>query len=551
MIFQRRLFWFILSRLVLVVLFYLSSSFFYAKDPDLFGREAIESIRRLCLAAGAFSLLSLPFLSLPARHLRTLSSLQIVWDVLFVTVLILLTGGILSPFPFTYLLAIINTSVLHSRRESIYTASLCAILYGAILDFQYYGHLDQLGVSGPSGDLFGPVYVLYNLFINIGVFYLTAFLTGHLASRAQVSEAALLEREIDYDELSRLNNAIVQNVASALLTVTPEGRIRVFNPAAEKLVGTPLGRVYNAPLAEVLPNLVHKAANLAESCEGEFVHQRGDEQLVCSFRSLPFFDAAGAMQGAIFDIRDVTRLQQLEEELKKADRLAAVGSMAARMAHEIRNPLAAVSGSVQLMAENVIAEADKPLLDIVVRETDRLNQLLAEFLAYARPPRPNFSRVPLVQLIEEQRAIMAADPQFAGVQVVTELQEGLEVDVDVGLFKQVLWNLCTNAADAMDGHGVLRIRARRVGPDRRGGKGGGVLLRFSDNGAGMPEEVTGRIFEPFFTTKVQGTGLGMATVYRIVEAHGGTISVSSTPGRGTTFELFLSSVPALGSGGEG
>jgi two-component system sensor histidine kinase PilS (NtrC family) len=549
MIFQRRLFWFILSRLVLVVLFYLSSSFFYTRDPDLFGHEAIQSIRRLCLAAGAFSLLSFPFLALPLRHLRTLSYIQIIWDVLFVTVLILLTGGVLSPFPFTYLLAIINASVLHSRRESIYTASLCAILYGALLDFQYYGHLDIFGLSDSSGELFGPVYTLYNLFINIGAFYLTAFLTGHLASRAEESEAALHEREIDFDELSRLNTAIVQNVGSSLVTVTPDARIRVFNPAAEKLVGTPLGQVYNARLAEVFPGLKQLVQTLTEPSEGEFEHDRKGEKLVCSFRSLPFFDAAGAMQGAIIDIRDVTRLKQLEDELKRADRLAAVGSMAARMAHEIRNPLAAVSGSVQLIAENVIAEADKPLLDIVLRETDRLNHLLAEFLAYARPPQPQISRILLGQLIDEQNAIMAADPLFAGVTVQSELQEGLELDVDVGLFKQVLWNLCTNAAESMEGQGTLRIRARRVAGDRKGAKDG-VLLRFSDSGAGMSEEVKERIFEPFFTTKTKGTGLGMATVYRIVDAHGGTITVSSAPGRGTTFALFMPSVQTTAFGKE-
>jgi two-component system, NtrC family, sensor histidine kinase PilS len=247
----------------------------------------------------------------------------------------------------------------------------------------------------------------------------------------------------------------------------------------------------------------------------------------------------------------------MERELRRNERLAAVGRLSASMAHEIRNPLAAISGSIQVLrAERERAptrDEARRLMDIVLRETDRLNRLLTEFLEYARPGPLRLGALPVEEVLAEVLAIFDSG-RPPGVEVVLEVESGLCLHADPGGIRQLLWNLLLNAAQAMPEGGAIAISARAVsspqepsaGGRNTGEDGGWVELAVRDAGVGIPAAALEHIFDPFFTTKPGGTGLGLATVHRIVEEHGGSIRVQSAEGKGTSFHVRLRGAEASG-----
>ena len=536
---RKRIVWFILLR-VLVISGLLASIIIFGRQ-EAAAEGGLAVLARLVLATYLFSLLSLVALRY-SRQFRTIIYAQIVWDVFLVTTLILVTGCVNSPYAFLYFLSIISASTLLSRSEAYYTASLCVILYGAILDFQYYGKLAPLGVSPVPAQQYGAGYIFYLIFLYSAFFLLTAYLAGSLAERARLSESALQEKAIDYQELERLNSSIVSTIDSGLLTVNQEGRIRVFNRYAELLTGILQTDAYDHPLAEVIPGLARFESEFCRPLQGEFQYAGADgEPMLLSFKSVPLTGQEGEPAGAVVDLHDLTQMRRMEGELKRADRLAAVGELSARMAHEIRNPLAAISGSVQLVALREWAdEKDRRLFSIILRETDRLDGLLRDFLFYAKPTQPNKVALNLRRVIADLCSLLSTDPRLEGVRVENRVPEGLVVVFDKDQCSQIFWNLLVNGAEAISGDGVIEIEAALLRGQRSGaGDPDQVRISVRDTGSGMNSAQVKRVFEPFFTTKKGGTGLGLATVYRIVETHGGRITVSSLEGEGTTVTLFL------------
>lgn len=536
MIDRKRLFWFILLRLLVVSVFLLTTLYLDVHTYDVSGDIAGKVLIRLIVATYLFSLGSLAILQYSRRQIRTLTYAQIVWDLILVTVLILISGGVTSPYAFLYFLSIISASTLLARRQAYYTASLCVILYGAILDLQFYGKLVPLGLSPYPAQQYGAGYLFYLIFLYCAAFYLTAILAGHLSERARVSESALQEKAIDYEELERLNSSIVSTIDSGLLTINSAGRIRVFNRYAEHLTGVSQEEAYDRPLSDVIPGFAQFRPRLFEG-EGEFEHQSRDgRKLLLSFKSVPLAGKEGETVGAIFDLHDLTEMKRMAAELKRADRLAAVGELSARMAHEIRNPLAAISGSVQLVALRPwVDEKDKRLFSIILRETDRLDGLLRDFLFYAKPTQPTKIPLNLRRVISDLCSLLSTDPRLDGVRIENRVSDALVVVFDRDQASQVFWNLLVNSAEAIAGEGSIVIEASLA---RVGGRDE-VLISVRDDGAGMSQSDVKRVFEPFFTTKKGGTGLGLATVYRIVETHGGRMTVTSSEGEGTTVTLHL------------
>ena len=539
MIEKKKVFGFILLRLAVVSVFLFTTISLDVHTYDVSGEIAREVLIRLIGATYLFSLASLAALRFVSpRQVRTLAYLQIVWDLILVTVLILVSGGVTSHYAFLYFLSIISASTLLARSQAYYTASLCVILYGAILDFQFYGKLAPLGLSPYPAQQWGAEYLLYLIFLHCAAFFLTAFLAGHLAERARISETALQEKAIDYEELERLNSCIVSTIESGLLTINSAGRIRVFNSYAENLTGVSQQDAYDRLLAEVLPGLASFESTYFESGQGEFQHKGPDgRELLLCFKSMPLLDKEGETVGAIFDLHDLTEMKRMAAELKRADRLAAVGELSARMAHEIRNPLAAISGSVQLVALRPwVDEKDQRLFSIILRETDRLDGLLRDFLFYAKPNQPSKVPLNLRRVITDLCALLATDPRLERVEIDNQVPDDLVVQFDKDQCSQVFWNLVVNGAEAITVDGCISIDATLTR-----GNGGRSEVRISvrDNGSGMSQADVKRVFEPFFTTKKGGTGLGLATVYRIVETNGGRMSINSTQGKGTTVTLHL------------
>jgi two-component system sensor histidine kinase PilS (NtrC family) len=529
---ERRLRLFIYARIVVTSLFLVTSLLLEYQD-SYSGLERFQpGVVMLIVFSFLFSVISLLFVK-KLKFNEFLANLQVIWDLLFVSVLVLFTGGITSPYSFLYLLSILIAGMLLGRRQALYTASLCGILYGTILDFQYFGYLSSIGLSREVAQQAGPMQLFYTITFNLIVFGLTAFITGLLAERARLSEEALQRSSIDYFELAQLNSAIVAHSESGIITTTVSGRIRVFNPYAETLVGLSQSEAYDREIAAVFPLLGGLSVVHNDSGKREFdFHSADGTVLTLGYRIAPFSDNEGQMIGYIINFRDISNIRRMEAALKKADRLAALGELSARMAHEIRNPLAALCGSVQLLSSSSqVSDHDVRLLEIVTREAERLDVLISEFLLYARPASPQLERIALRRYIDEEFLFLSNDPHFTKITLVNQVIETAEISVDPDQFHQVIVNLFRNSADAMPDGGTLFVESFS--------SSAAVKLSITDTGTGMSENAVQHLFEPFWTTKPMGTGLGLAISYRIIEAHGGNLVVESPASGGCRFVITL------------
>jgi two-component system, NtrC family, sensor histidine kinase PilS len=532
---ERRLRLFIYARIIVSFLFLASTLLLKLQDTSGEIERFQPGIIRLMAFSFLFSLASLQVLK-RQRFTQFLAYLQVIWDLLFVTVLLLFTGGILSPYSFLYLLSIMAAGMLLGRRQALYTASLCGILYGTILDFQYFGYLASIGLKQEDALQVGALRLFYTISFNLIAFGFSAFITGLLAERARLSEEALELTYIDYSELTQLNSAIVTHSESGLLTTTVTGRIRVFNPYAEAVTGLSQAEAYDQDVESVFPQLLEFYNPNGSSIKREFKYHAGDGTvMILGYSVARFNDSKGALAGYILNFRDITNFRHLEEALKKADRLAALGELSARMAHEIRNPLASLCGSVQLLSSATdIQGYDARLLAIVTREAARLDRLISEFLMYARPALPQLERIGLHPYIEEEFFFLNQDPRFASIALQNLVSASAEVTADKNQFHQVFINLLQNAADAIPDGGEIRIECSATPA--------AVSISITDNGSGIAKDAEQHLFEPFWTTKPAGTGLGLAICYRIIEAHGGTLSVESPAVGGCRLVITLPSL---------
>jgi two-component system sensor histidine kinase PilS (NtrC family) len=533
----------IFVRLVVVSLFLALITYFNIRQPDFFPDQMLRNVTRLIIVTYLFSIVSLAALRASTLVVNALGYAQIFWETLFVSILVVLTGGISSTYSFFFNLAIINASFLFGRREAFYTAGFCGIIYGLIIDLHYYGRLEGLGLLREAGETTGSNQVLSLIATNLLAFLLTALLTGYLAARASKSETALKEKEIDYEELERLNSLIVATLDSGLVTVNSQGKIRVFNRYAAELTGVKQEAAYGKELAEIFAGLDLNllTQDSAERQEIAFITNTA-KQVILSFKHVPLLDKIGTVVGGVIDFKDMSEIRAMEAKLLRTNRLAAIGELSARIAHEIRNPLASISGSVQLIAgANSIPAADKKLLGIIVKETSRLDSMLNEFLHYARPLPPKRSWFSLHSLISDQIAMLKSDVRFYCIDIYVIIDEQIELFADRDQIQQVFWNLLLNAAEAMPDGGIISIEA--VWPpfftQKKSGAERYLHITIKDTGVGISDDKLTLIFEPFFTTKPGGSGLGLASVYRILEAHDASISLNTHQGDGTSFSIIF------------
>lgn len=526
---RRHLSWFLFCRILVLTLF-LGGTILYQLRSGIEKPHLVVTF--LYLLIGIFyvqALLSAVVLS-RFHRLTLFAQAQIAWDLLFAVSLIYITGGVESPFAFLFILIIISASVFLSRREIFFVASAAAILYGSLLDLQYYGYLPRIsGLIFPQD--IDSRQIFYAVFVNVLAFLLTASVSAILAERLRRSEQALVKKEIDYEELESLNRTILASIGSGLMIINPQGRIRSFNAAAERISGYPLEEVYDHDVRELFPDLAVFDGNfkMVERGEGRYQTREG-RWLVLGYASSLIKGSDGKPLGLLVTFQDLTRLKEMEEQLKRADRLAAVGQLASGMAHEIRNPLAAISGSVQLLMEGGhVTEENRRLMGIVVKEAERLSALLTDFLLFASPSLPKLSEVGISTLLDELADMAVADPRFGSIEIRREYPPGIKMLLDRQKIHQALWNLAINSAEAMAGHGVLTLGLADEGQS----------LFVEDSGPGIPNQIRRKIFNPFFTTKDRGTGLGLATVHKIVEAHGGSIVVAAGRSSGARFTIRL------------
>ena len=452
-----------------------------------------------------------------------------------------------------YLPAIIGASIILYRRGGLYAASAASILYGTLLDLEFYQVIPSLGRHFFPPGMAQSNYVFFLIAVNTAGFFLVALLSSYLAEQIRSKEEELKARLVDYSQLEQLYKHIVQNVPSGLITVDGEGRVTSFNRTAEEITGYRLEDVYQKEIGGILPGILDLSRSAGKAMEQGWeklrfsrwetkFEKKGGASLTLGFSGSPLKDSEGQEIGSILIFQDLTQLREMEEELKRRERLAALGALAAGMAHEIRNPLASISGSIEIMKEETgESSAHNRLMDIVLREVACLNSLVADFLLFARPAPPGKDLVSLNDLVEEIIMLFGNSADCSPrIRLVRNFQEPVALRADPQQIKQVIWNLLINAAQAMPEGGDLTVELRRRLPILdRADQPPQCEISISDTGDGIGESDVGKIFDPFFTTKENGTGLGLSIVHRIVENYGGKVWVRSQLGRGTTFTIYL------------
>ncbi|WP_432821440.1 ATP-binding protein [Trichloromonas sp.] len=522
--------WYLFARALIIGLFLVGAVIFQLRSDQ----NAVSPVLSFLYLLGGLSCLQVMVSAalLPRFHsLRFLVQVQIVWDLLLSSSLIYITGGIESIFSFLYIFVIISSSLFLGRRDILFVASASSILYGSLLDLQYYGYLPYVGGLSFVQKIDGAS-VFYAVLVNVLAFFCTAFLSAILVSRLRRSEEALEKRKFDIEELENLNQTILANVTSGLMIINPEGKIRSFNQAASKITGLSLANVYGRDIRKVFHDfdvIDESGFVLVSRAEGTYLCTEG-KTLTLGYASSLVKDPQEQTLGLLVTFQDLTELKLMEDQLKRADRLAAVGRLASGMAHEIRNPLASISGSAQLLIEGKnLSEDEQRLMKIIVKEADRLNVLLTDFLVYARPRPSQLEGVDIAVLLDELSEMISGDNRFSTLSILRHYPAQFILHVDRQQFRQALWNLAINAVEVMPDGGTLTL----------GGEVETSSVYVEDTGPGIPGKVRSRIFEPFFTTKDKGSGLGLATVYAIVEGHGGTIRVTDGVHGGTRFTIAL------------
>jgi two-component system sensor histidine kinase PilS (NtrC family) len=528
---RRLLDWYLFARLA-VVTFFLGGAIIYHLKGSVapVQQELVPWLGAMIGLAAVQTALSAAVMK-RMRDLARLIQAEFAWDLLFVLAIIYLTGGVESLYSFLYILVIVASSVFLSRRQVLIVAAAAAILYGSLLDLQYFGYLPLFGGRSLPAAI-EEKDVFYAVVINVGAFLLTALLSGYLADRMRRSEQAREQKEIDYGELERLNQAILANINSGLMLIGHDGKIRSFNQAAYRITGYRLEEVYNRPVEMFFPPFaqIDPAANYSLKRGETRVKGRQGGQLILGYSASHIEDPQARDLGLLVAFQDLTEVKALEEQLKRADRLAAVGRLASGMAHEIRNPLASISGSVQLLREDpAISEENRRLMGIVIKEVNRLNLLLGDFLSFARPAPLQIDSVDLAAMLDELVDLLRAGGQAAQVTIVQHYPEQVMLAVDRQKLRQALWDLLLNAVEAAIPDGTVRLAVDLVNGE----------ISVEDSGPGIDEKLRERIFEPFFTTKEKGTGLGLANVYANIQAHGGRVYVEASPLGGARFMIDL------------
>lgn len=503
----------------------------------------ILPINYIYRAAGLTYALTLAYIGM-ARVISSREAnilVQTFGDLIVETLLVYYTGGLDSPFSFLYLVSIITASMLLFRRGGLLAASGAVILYGALGDLMYYGILPL-----PRQSWFVPTpwtssRLYFNMATNFAGFYATALLTSIISEKLKKTFAELDVNRQNLAELRALNQNVVESIPSGLVTLSQYGTASFANPAAcsilcrqpQEVLGRhviELGFVSQEEWSESRAGLI---AGRVVRGENDTVDVDGNLRSI-GYSISPLSTLEGRAAGYTLIFQDLTEMKKLESEVRLKDRMAAVGELSAGIAHEIRNPLAAIAGSVQMLkASSSLTPQEQRLMSIVLKESERLNKSIAEFLRFVRPQETITRAFDIAASLSETLDLLTNSPELT-----REHQIARNIDPpsftfqgDGDQIRQVFWNLARNAIQAMPGGGTLSVRTEI--------EAGAYGIIFSDDGKGMSESEVRSIFQPFRTNFPSGTGLGMAISYRIVQEHGGRIEVDSRPGAGTSITVSL------------
>ncbi|MBK6428046.1 MAG: PAS domain S-box protein [Blastocatellia bacterium] len=471
---------------------------------------------------------------------RILIPIQLGNDVLIVTWLVYRTGDLESPFLALYLIVIFAASLLSSR-IGVFAITIFTIVMGSAVGAAILSGVVARADGTYYSDEALPVLQLsfaYTIVATIAV----AVLSTHLADRQRRSDTELARTVRSLADLRAFNERVIESMRSGLITAGLDGVIASTNKAAEEITGRAKNELVGRPLSELFGELpmtvlaTHPDDHRIPVLRSEVAFDRQDgAEVHVGYNVTPLTSEDGDERGVVLIFQDLTEIFELEREVRRREKLAALGTMAAGLAHEIRNPLASMRGSVQVLASELpLDEGQARLMNIIQRESDRLNRTVTEFLAYARPAPFRPMAFDLRQSLVEAVTLLRNSPEVGPLHAIAERYPDHETPFfgDASQIRQIFWNLARNGLKAMPDGGTLTVRLDDVSPET-------YRLSIEDVGIGMDKTQVARLFEPFSASEPGGTGLGMAIVYHLVNEHGGRISVDSSKGRGTRVDVFL------------
>ena len=541
-----RLYWLVITRMIILFVLLMSAVFMASRIVEPF---AVASLRLF------YGLITISFLSsliylLLIRKIRRVAFhiyLQSLLDVFLITGLVYVTGGIRSVYPVLYPLVIIYSVIFLGQRGGLLAASAASIFYGLFVNLEFHGFIQSLqlqpeAMTPDNRTEFGD-YVFFRVLIHILSFYLIAILASFVVSREKQARRLLREKEHAFAELDSLHRSIIESVQTGILTVDLHDRVRSFNRAAEEITGLFSGDVLDKMIHDVIPEYAYivKTSGSQEDTVRRrrveiVIHGREKRPTVLGCALSPLKRDDGTQIGNILIFQDITKVKEMERAYEESRKMAFIGEMAAILAHEIRNPLASISGSIQVLRKTLkLSPVDDRLLQIILRGKDQLENFIKDFLILARPTVGVQEEIDVIAMLDDVLESVKYGPSWLeGIEIETAHPEHVLLTANRQEIRQLLWNLILNGLQALSDGGRMGIAIETSG-DGDGRRW--VEMRFSDQGRGIEEKDLEKIFDPFFTTKEQGTGLGLAIVHRIVSGCGGDIHVDSKVGEGTVFTV--------------
>ncbi len=538
---NRALWWLIAGRMAVACVL-LAASALLARFWMQNGVDHVSFHEALPIALAGMALSLIYVLALRFRNFShtTQSGTQFFFDVLLVTWLVWTTGDVHSPYAALYIIVIAITSFYLGARGALLISVGCAFCYTTAMLSLATGWLMKSGVETVNTPLAEAVWAIG--FNDVG-YLVVGLLAARLSGRQARSDVQLIEATSALATLRALHERIVESIRSGVITTDLERRIYTVNAAAEELIGYVSEDLRGKDVSIIFGDITEQIDDSLRSAADDAASPRYESECLTpegfrvrlGYSVSPLSAENGETTGLVITFQDLTDIRAMEETSRRQERLSAVGRVAAGIAHEIRNPLAAMRGSIQVLKAEMPADsAQSELMEIVLRESDRLNRIITDFLTYARPRTVSLVECDLREPLRETFTLLRHSPEMLdGHQLEEALpDEPIRALADEAAIKQVFWNLSRNALNAMPDGGTLRAELERAGQAR-------VRITFTDTGRGMSPAQVERLFEPFSSSTTGGTGLGLSIVYQIVRDHGGTINVRSREGHGTTITVEL------------
>jgi len=468
--------------------------------------------------------------------------LQIAVDVFTITSLIFMFGNTQIDYSLFYTLVIIYSAIFLGRKGGFFVASIASIFYGIFLNLEFYQLAPSLPILKVDYEM-NAADALTNLIVRITSFYVLAFLASFIIEQEKKTSTLLEAKASEFNQLDRLFRSIVESVYSGVMTIDLNNVIKTFNAAAEEITGFSRAKVQGLNIQDVFPEFLQflNKETIDEQNKARIeivITGRNREKINLGLSVAPLIGKSSKQIGNILIFQNITQIKQMEKALEKNRNMALIGEMAAGWAHEVRNPLAAITGSIELLKQGMKPEGtNKRLMEIVLRGKDQLENFVRNFLLLARTVPAARETVDVNRIIEEILEAIVLNKAWNGKIEINKLfSKDVRIFANKEQVRQILNNIIANAVEAMEEGGLLSIGTRVV---QTSGKKKYAEIVVSDTGCGIKEEDLNKIFEPFFTKKTRGTGLGLAIVNHLVEGYKGKIEIESTEGKGTRCRLLL------------